>query len=793
MRIALLSSLPVPRIFGGQDRLIEGLSNALRERHPTDLITIPVDERSVEGVMRGYWDFYNLDLSAYDLVISYKAPSYMVRHPVHVLYLSHRLRVFYDLYQPRDQQHARLRRMVHWMDNWAMSSARLPFIFTVGQAVSKRLRIWGGIPSTPIHHPTTFKPDAAKPGEHFFAVGRLHPWKRFDLIINAMRASKCEVPLLIAGTGDDEARLRDLAAGDTRIRFLGQIDEAGLRDCYARSIATIFPPINEDLGMVTFESFLSGKPVLTTIDAGEPADIVKPGKTGFITQATPEAMAERLDWMATHRSECSAMAEHCRSHMREITWARLVNALLDAAEKIQGIRGKKAASTPEYTPPPPLPEVGHGGVISTSAKRKIHLLVTDNQLIDPPVGGGRLRIWELYRHLPSDFTTTYIGTHDHPGPVARDQWLAPNFREIIMPLTAVHFKMHEVWRRLTGGDATIDVTIPLLLGRFSPRYPRLIAEHLPNADLLIYAHPWVFPWLPENPLQPRIYDSQNCEAALKYELLKRTVAGRRLAHRVEDTERAAIAAARLTFACSEADRDEFSSRYGTPEDEILIVPNGVDCSRYNPVGADEKRDLRRRLSLPDRPLAIFIGSQYGPNMDATDYLIREVAPAVPQLTIGIIGGAGAAWQEQHPGEPLPENIHVFGTLTVEQMQSVMAAAEFGLNPMTTGSGTNIKMLDYMAAGLAIHTTATGARGLEGQAGTHWSQAETPQYIAVLRDLLNSPTQYTALAERARRLAELRYDWALISTRMADHLRQLLIPRPPDDQTLPPLPAEAGAR
>src|SRR5688572_28325479 len=101
MRIALLSSLPVPRVFGGQDRLLEGLSNALREHYPTDLITIPVDERSVEGVMRGYYDFYNLDVSAYDLVVSYKAPSYMVRHPIHVLYLSHRLRVFYDLYTPR--------------------------------------------------------------------------------------------------------------------------------------------------------------------------------------------------------------------------------------------------------------------------------------------------------------------------------------------------------------------------------------------------------------------------------------------------------------------------------------------------------------------------------------------------------------------------------------------------------------------------------------------------------------------------------------------------------------------
>ncbi|MBI1784313.1 hypothetical protein HYR69_04140, partial [Candidatus Sumerlaeota bacterium] len=78
MKIALLSPTPVPPTFGGMDRLLEGLAEALRQHHPTDLVTIPCDERSREGVLKGYYDFYHLDLSAYDRVISYKAPAYMV-------------------------------------------------------------------------------------------------------------------------------------------------------------------------------------------------------------------------------------------------------------------------------------------------------------------------------------------------------------------------------------------------------------------------------------------------------------------------------------------------------------------------------------------------------------------------------------------------------------------------------------------------------------------------------------------------------------------------------------------
>lgn len=761
MKIALVSSTPVPHVYGGMDRLLEGLSGALRQRHPTDLVTLPVDERTADGVVKGYYEFNKLDLSAYDIVISYKAPAYMVSHPVQVLYLSHRLRVFYDLYEPRDAYHARMRRLIQWMDNWAMDPERIPHVFTIGRTVSRRLLKWGGIASTPIHHPTTFVPVAPQTGEYFFTVGRLHAWKRFDLIIRAMKASKADIPLLIAGTGPHEEQLKALAGGDPRIRFLGHVDEATLQRAYARSLATIFPPINEDLGMVTWEAFLSGKPVLTTTDSGEPAEIVEDGKTGFVTEPTPEAMAARLDWMAAHPGETAAMEEACLGRVKEVTWERLVDRLLAAADKTrEGRAGKLVA-------------IGGGKVQSIAEDNKIHLLVTDNQIIDPPLGGGRIRIWELYRNLPDDFVTTYVGTHDHPGPLFRDQWLAPNFREVIMPLTIVHFKMHEVWRRLTGGDATVDVTIPLLLGRCSPRYRSLIGQFLPWAHLLICAHPWMFSFLPPSNGLPRIYDSQNCEAAVKGSLLRRTLAGRYLARRVERTERLAATGARLTLACSEADAAEFSRRYGLAPAQVALTPNGVSCGRIQPGRAADKPALRRRLGLPEAPLALFVGSNYEPNLEAADWIIRHLAGELPTLFFAIVGGAGKMWQERYPGQPLPENVRLFGFVEEAQLLQLYQAADFGLNPMARGSGTNIKMLDYMAAGLPIVTSEVGARGLAGQEDVHWIQAPLEGLAPALRKLMLAPEAAQRLGTAARKLAEQQYDWPMISARLAETLRPLV--------------------
>jgi glycosyltransferase involved in cell wall biosynthesis len=771
MRIALVGALPTPMVFGGTDRLWQGLRDALAQSHPTDLVTPEVDERDENGVLRGYYDCYHLDLSAYDAAITTKAPTFMVRHPVHVPYLQHRMRVFYDLYEPRDARFARLRRMIHWMDGWALSRERTPEIFTIGQTVSNRLARWGGLASTPIHHPSTYRPAPPRKGEYFFAVGRLHPWKRFDLIVRAMKQSRADMELVIVGTGPEDAALRKLAEGDSRVRFEGAVDEQRLRELYAGALVTIFSPINEDLGMVTFESFLSGKPVLTTRDSGEPALIVEEGRTGWACEPTPEAMAERLNWIASRRSEVEGMTEACLAAGGKVTWERVTEALLAAARRRMDLAARPApvlatAMTDGAT------AAGNGARRAPDrAARRIQLLVTDNQILDPPVGGGRIRIWELYRNLPDDFVTTYVGTHDHPGPRARDRWLAPNLREIIMPLTAIHFKRHEIWRRLTGGDATIDVTIPLLLGRCSPRYRRLLAEHLGNADIVVTAHPWMTPFLPDGLGKPLVYDSQNCEAAVKGPLLSRTLAGRYLARRVAAVERLAVERADLTLACSQADADQFVRRYDAKPERIALAPNGVDCQRIAPGAPGDGQALRRLFGLPAGPVAVFVGSDYEPNLETVDFLAEAVAPACPGVTFAVVGGVGEAWRRR--GKAAPENLRLIGPVDDAGLLAWYHGADLAINPMRLGSGTNIKMLDYMAAGLPIVATPEGARGLAGRGGEHWLEARREDFPAALNGLLANAGLARGLGRAARSLATTAYDWRAIAATCAQALRELL--------------------
>ena len=70
------------------------------------------------------------------------------------------------------------------------------------------------------HPPTGLEGLRGGRGRYLFTVSRLDVPKRIELLIAAMAQVSGRVELRIAGTGPDEARLRELAAGDPRITLL---------------------------------------------------------------------------------------------------------------------------------------------------------------------------------------------------------------------------------------------------------------------------------------------------------------------------------------------------------------------------------------------------------------------------------------------------------------------------------------------------------------------------------------------------------------------------------------------
>ena len=102
---------------------------------------------------------------------------------------------------------------------------------------------------------------------------------------------------VIAGDGESRGELEQLIAAlglSGRVTLAGAISDEEMLDHYARCRAVCFTPIDEDYGFVTVEAFASRKGVMTCVDSGGPAELVRDGETGLVCEPTPAALAQAL-------------------------------------------------------------------------------------------------------------------------------------------------------------------------------------------------------------------------------------------------------------------------------------------------------------------------------------------------------------------------------------------------------------------------------------------------------------------------------------------------------------------
>ena len=748
MRIAILAPVSSSGEQGGAERFYRGLRTALADAGAdADVVAVVGDERNFTRVQESYLRFYDLDLARYDAVISTKAPAYLVRHRNHVCYLQHTMRVFYDMFDvefpnPSDDLLAQ-RRLIQMLDSAALQPPRTRSVFAISHEVRNRLLAFNGIDSRVLYQASTISGLGRGDYRYIFFPGRLHRWKRVDLVISAMEFVQAPVELIIAGAGEDEEIFREMASGDSRIRFVGRVSDDELKALYADALAVAFVPVREDFGLVTLEAFHSEKPVITCADSGEPARLVQHERTGFVCDPDPHAIARCIDQFAADPSVARRMGKLGAESIAEVSWAAVADELLDSlvCEEVGQIAGSAV-----------------NAALDTAAPVKI--TVIDMQPIDPPVGGGRLRLLGLYHDL--GIPTTYVGTYDWPGEHRRDHWLSQTLREINVPLSDEHHAAANKLSEELAGRVVIDSAFHRF-AHLSQAFHQAALAELQCADVVVFSHPWVYPQLRDTinrDKQLLVYDSHNVEGYLRYRLLDDgTGDGSDLVREVAQVEASLCREADIILACSHSDRELFHRLYDIPFAKIYVVPNGVFTTKVLPSDTEEKRVSRHELNLSDASTAMFLGSRYGPNVEAGEFIVDVLAPSVPDMTFVIAGGVGEALLDN---PRIPSNVRITGQISEAQKHEYLKAVDIAVNPMFSGSGTNIKMLEFMAAGLPIVTTPVGARGLRPILPAPYIEVEADDMAATIRNLQADAALRRRLASAARAEALEAYSWGRIS-------------------------------
>jgi len=207
---------------------------------------------------------------------------------------------------------------------------------------------------------------------------------------------------------------------------------------------------------------------------------------------------------------------------------------------------------------------------------------------------------------------------------------------------------------------------------------------------------------------------------------------------------------RLCTVVSERERDMLLKNI-RGNFQVEIIPNCIDLARY--VNIHEQ---------PQPDTLVFTGSiTYKPNYDAVCWFLENIFPQlrlrIPGLRLVITG--------EHANLPLPDTQGVLLTGMVEDVCPLIARSWLSIVPLQTGGGTRLKVLESMALGTPVVSTAKGVEGLAVRDGVHLLIANDPhEYSTAVLRLLLSPGLRQQLVEQAHDLVRERYNWEIFLPR-----------------------------
>jgi sugar transferase (PEP-CTERM/EpsH1 system associated) len=398
----------------------------------------------------------------------------------------------------------------------------------------------------------------------------------------------------------------------------------------------------------------------------------------------------------------------------------------------------------------------------------------------PVNAGARLRDYQLARQLARRASVTYFGLFD-PGEKAHepenDGLVPPEAifeRSMLLPKAPAY----GLWNLLRGLAGPTPVTVLNYTSRSVSaaladlgREMNFDAVQVEGIHLARY-----MPVLRAFPGRPPVlcdWHDLFSESMTRYSEATASLPRRLYARRTirllkgMETEMLRVCDAHLAVS----DRDKRRLLESCPSATLHVIENGVDTDYHS----DERmEDAYARWPLREegtggygqRNRIVFVGAMnYHANIDAVTHFASRIWPRIreriPELSFSIVGRTPAPAVTALGGQP---GIEVSGT--VADVRPYYREAFVVVVPLRRGSGTRLKILEAMAAGVPVVSTTLGAEGLEAEPGEEILIANTPEdTVEAIVRLHRSPGLRQALQERGRKLVACRYDWRVIGERL----------------------------
>jgi glycosyltransferase involved in cell wall biosynthesis len=587
-------------------------------------------------------------------------------------------------------------------------------------------------PATPEERAAARTHLGLREGEHAcLFIGSFHTpnIEAVQLIADRLAPAHPDLTYLIAGKVCDAFRNRELPAN---VRLLGLVDDA-TRLALLRGVDIALNPMLSGSGtnLKMLEYLAAGLPIVTTPVGARGLGIEHRRHAVIAEEATmPGAISQALSDGALR----AQLAREGRAHAAaNFGWDVIADRVANVYELKTGRR----------------------------------VLVINDYPMTPADSGGRIRVNAVANQLADARLGVTVLTLT-PEAVPQRLGLRPHLEELNIPKSPAHRRMDAVLSHWVGCSAD-DTSALVNTRRLTPAFAEAFRREARFADAVIFSHCYLEPFRRLVPRHARlVYDAHNVEFELKQKLYRDTMLARWFVRRVRRAEGTLARTAEVTFCVSEATAEALRRMAPQRAADIHVAPNGVDCARARVLDRPTRLRLRTAAGLGEEPTAIFLGSGHPPNAEAARHIVDRYAGELPHVCFLIVGSV-CGWFH---GRPLPDNVVMMKTVPAEVKDFLLSVSDFALNPMETGSGTSLKLFDYLAAGCPVITTRMGARGIPPEKEGILYLADVAEFPRVIREVASAPDALEERRAGSRRIAEDYFDWPVALAPMLASLRQV---------------------
>lgn len=362
------------------------------------------------------------------------------------------------------------------------------------------------------------------------------------------------------------------------------------------------------------------------------------------------------------------------------------------------------------------------------------LQIATARKVYPPTTGGHQRIHGIVSSFPCQGYN--VKRVCHSGPFAEmyrsgkpvistsKEYLEKNYEEIVR-----HSVINDVIKLPNG----LGYPSPLWHYIWSLKFPKHLKKYFSWADLVIVEEPHIVPIICEKTSLPVIYSSHNIESENQSWLINKPF-GTVFYKYIKHIEQRAVKSADMIVCVSKDDKGKIRENFSIDDSCIYVLPNSVSRSAVKSTHIDESKGTGSSC--------LFVGSDYYPNIEAVENLIKISSKLRDDITVDVVGNVCNNF------ENTPDNINLLGF--VDDIDQIYSNSSIAINPMSSGGGTNIKLLEFLAKGLPVITTPFGARGLDithEKEGIITELSDFPRWIEYLIDSSQTRQNMSRLATK----------------------------------------------